>query len=94
MILKVTRNHGFTHFLEDTIFEKPQGGQIDPPPTPPPPPTLAVLGLKEWILFSWKALDLHEAVTFCIHDYFDMLIHSVISVDDLTVFLKQSVAFG
>ena len=39
MILKVTRNHGFTHFLEDTIFEKPQGGQIDPPPTPPTHPS-------------------------------------------------------
>ena len=26
MILKVTKNKGFTLSLEDTIFEKPQGG--------------------------------------------------------------------
>ena len=33
IILKVTKNQGFTLYLEDTIFEKPQGGgcQIDPP---------------------------------------------------------------
>ena len=40
--LKVKKNQGFTLSLEDTFFEKPQGGeggggQIDPP---------AVLGLK------------------------------------------------
>ena len=35
IILKVTKNQGFTLCLEDTIFEKPQGvgGQTDPPPT-------------------------------------------------------------
>ena len=33
IILKVTKNEGFALSLEDTIFEKPQGGgQIDPPP--------------------------------------------------------------
>ena len=38
IILKVTKNQGFTLSLEDTFFEKPQGGgQFDPP---------AVLGLK------------------------------------------------
>ena len=32
IILKVTKKQGFTLSLEDTIFEKPQGGgQIDPP---------------------------------------------------------------
>ena len=31
IILKVTKNQGFILFLEDTLFEKPQGGQIDPP---------------------------------------------------------------
>ena len=37
IILKVTKRQGFTLSLEDTFFEKPQRGQIDPPP--------AVLGL-------------------------------------------------
>ena len=34
IILKVTKNHYFTICLEDTFFEKPQGGedQIDTPP--------------------------------------------------------------
>ena len=40
IILKVTKNQGFTLSLEDIFFEKPQGGQIDLPPLP------AVLGLK------------------------------------------------
>ena len=31
IILRVTKNHGFTLCLEDTIFEKAHGGQIDPP---------------------------------------------------------------
>ena len=30
IILKVAKNQGFTLSLEDTFFEKPQGGQIDP----------------------------------------------------------------
>ena len=37
IVLKVTKKQGFTLSLEDTFFEKPQGGgwvgdQIDPPP--------------------------------------------------------------
>ena len=36
IILKVTEKQGFTLSLEDAFFEKPQGGQINPP---------AVLGL-------------------------------------------------
>ena len=32
IILKATKSHGFTLSLEDTFFEKPQEGQIDPPP--------------------------------------------------------------
>ena len=32
IILKVTKKQGFSLSLEDTLFEKPQGGgQIDPP---------------------------------------------------------------
>ena len=31
IILKVTKNQGFTLSLEDTFFEKPQWGQIDLP---------------------------------------------------------------
>ena len=31
IILKATKNQGFTLSLEDTFFEKPQGGQIDTP---------------------------------------------------------------
>ena len=37
LILKVTKNQGFTFSLEDTFLEKPQGGHLTPP---------AVLGLK------------------------------------------------
>ena len=40
--LKVTKNQGSALSLEDTFFEKPQGGQIEPLPPPPP---LADLGL-------------------------------------------------
>ena len=41
IILKVTKNRGFTLSLEDTFVEKPQGGcQIDAPPPP------AALGLN------------------------------------------------
>ena len=45
IILKVRKNLGFTLSLEDTFFEKPQGGQIDPLP-PPPTPAPVVLGLR------------------------------------------------
>ena len=31
IILKVTKIQGFTLSLEDTLFNKPQGGQIDLP---------------------------------------------------------------
>ena len=44
IILKVTKNQHLNLSLEDTLFEKPQGDQIDPPPHPPPHPQ-AVLGL-------------------------------------------------
>ena len=40
IIIKVTKNQGSTHSIEDTFFKKPQGGgQFDSPPTPPPPQT-------------------------------------------------------
>ena len=32
IISKVTKNKGFTLSIEDTFFEKPHGGQTDPPP--------------------------------------------------------------
>ena len=35
--LKVTKNQGFTLFLKDTVFEKPQRGVQLPPPPPFPP---------------------------------------------------------
>ena len=39
IILKVTKNQGFTLCLEDTIFKNHRGGQIEPsPPLPPLPP--------------------------------------------------------
>ena len=52
IILKVTTNQGFTLYLEDTFFEKPQGGsQIDP---------LVVLGLR---LTRWPlTFTLYKAV--------------------------------
>ena len=43
VILKVTKNQGFSIFLEDTLSEKPQGeGQVEHSPPSPP----AVLGLS------------------------------------------------
>ena len=44
IILKVTKNQGFSLSLEDTFFEKPQGGS-NGHSSPP-----AVLGLKASIL--------------------------------------------
>ena len=32
-VLKVTKHQGFAVCLEDTFFEKPQGGQIEPLPS-------------------------------------------------------------
>ena len=34
IILKVSKNQSSTFSIEDTFFEKPQGGQLDPPPPP------------------------------------------------------------
>ena len=48
IILKVTKNQGFTLPLEDTFFEKLQGGQIDTAPRPSP----AVLRLKNLLNFQ------------------------------------------
>ena len=42
-MLKVTKKQGFTVSLEDTFFEKPQGGGSI---WTPPPPSSAVLGLR------------------------------------------------
>ena len=47
IILKVTKHQGFSLSLEDTLFEKPQGGsKIDTPPPPHPHPPPAILGLN------------------------------------------------
>ena len=35
IVLKVTKNQGFTLSLEDAFFEKPLGGKIDPSSPPP-----------------------------------------------------------
>ena len=43
IILKVTKNQGFSLSLEDTLFEKPQGGGVKLIPP-------AVLGLTIWIV--------------------------------------------
>ena len=51
LILKVTKNQGFTLSLEETFFEKPQGGQTDPPPP-------AFLGLKMILETCWIELKL------------------------------------
>ena len=42
IILKVTKNQGFSLCLEDTLFEKPQGGVRLTHTHPPPPTTTAV----------------------------------------------------
>ena len=49
---------------------------------------------KSEFCFLEKHADLHQAVTFCLSDSFDIIIQSIISFNDLTVFLKQCVAFG
>ena len=55
IILKVTKDQGFTLSLEDTFSKNHRGGQIDPPPiTPPTPP--AVLGLKFFMVLFHKIL--------------------------------------
>ena len=56
IILKVTKNHGFTLSLENAVLQKQQGGQTDPPP--------AFYGLKDICLasstrFLFRELDLY-----------------------------------
>ena len=45
IILKVTKNQGFTQSSEYTVFEKPQGFQLTPP-SPPLPTGAPDLGLS------------------------------------------------
>ena len=49
IILKVRKNQGFTLSVEDTFFEKLQGGQIDSPP--------AVLGLSSNVDKRMQSID-------------------------------------
>ena len=46
IILKVTKNQGFTLSLEDTFFKKPHGGVKLTPHPPPPRPFLRRFRLK------------------------------------------------
>ena len=46
--IKVTENQGFTLSLEDTLFEKPQGGQIDSPSHTPIPNRFRVKYVKQF----------------------------------------------
>ena len=45
IMLKVTKNQGFTLSLGDTFFEKPQGGQSEPSSPPHPPRHIRVKGV-------------------------------------------------
>ena len=56
IILKVTKNQGFTFSLKDTFFEKPQGGgQFDPsPPAISELNQLNLLYLFTQIIIVWK----------------------------------------
>ena len=51
IILKVTKDPGFTLLLEDTFSKNHRSGQIDPPLPPP-----AVLGLKFFMVLFHKIL--------------------------------------
>ena len=49
IILKVTKNQGFTLSIEDAFFKKPQGGgKIDPPPPTPSPSRFRVNLINFW----------------------------------------------
>ena len=54
IILKVTKKQGFIIIIEDTFFEKPQGGVKLTAPSPPPPSPPAVLGLNVGRLWGMK----------------------------------------
>ena len=47
IILKVTKNQGFTLFLEDTFFEKPQRGSNQPPPIHPHAAVLRLIAILQ-----------------------------------------------
>ena len=48
IILQVIKNEGFTLSLQDTVFEKPQGGQTDSFPSPPP--FLSLFRVNEFVI--------------------------------------------
>ena len=56
IILKVTKNMGFTLYLEDTFFEKPQGGSNWPPPPPLIPSPLSRFRVKSSLVMKDMAL--------------------------------------
>ena len=72
VILKVTENQGFTLSLEDTFFEKPQGGQFDRRPPPPSSPSLPPKHIRvnvdktAIIIFPPKDKDLAKKLNFTI----------------------------
>ena len=55
IILKVTKNQGFTLSSEDTFFRKPQEGGRRDKLIPPPP--AAILGLTTWIMSAVNVED-------------------------------------
>ena len=52
IILKVPKNQGFTLCLEDTVFEKPQGWDLNWFPSPPAVLGLRILNLNCVLLFT------------------------------------------
>ena len=64
IILKVTKSQGFSLSLEDTLFEKPHGGQVALPPPPFPAP--AVLGLISFFTAKMQSSNFYLELYFVI----------------------------
>ena len=61
IILKVTKNQGFSLSLEDTLFEKPHGGQVALPPHAP-----AVLGVISFFTAKTQSSNFYLELYFVI----------------------------